>query len=84
VYLKASTAEGKVRIGFDVPAADDLGSVEINREGYSQILASPWWEEMVADVIETPEMCDKDDPPEQVLEYARDVVSEYLRKRARL
>jgi hypothetical protein len=26
-------------------------------------------------------MCDPEDPPHQVLEYARDVVSEYIRKR---
>jgi hypothetical protein len=39
---------------------------------------------MVTDVIETPEMCESDDSPHQVLEYARDVVSEYIRKRAAL
>ena len=47
-------------------------------------LEAPWWDEMVADIVETPAMCEPDDPPEQVLEYARDVVSEYIRKRARL
>ena len=31
-----------------------------------------------------PEMCDDEDSPEQVLEYAMDVVSEYIRKRAQL
>jgi hypothetical protein len=39
---------------------------------------------MVADIIETPEMCDPEDAPEQVLQYARDVVAEYIRKRASL
>jgi hypothetical protein len=39
---------------------------------------------MVTDIVETPEMCDPEDPPEQVLAYARDVVSEYIRKRAEL
>jgi hypothetical protein len=29
-------------------------------------------------------MCDSEVPPEQVLEYAKDVVSEYVRKRAKL
>lgn len=37
---------------------------------------------MVTDIIETPEMCDTDDSPEQILEFAQDVVSEYVRKRA--
>ena len=41
----------------------------------------PWWDEMVTDVNETPDACDPDDPPHQVLEYAKDVVSEYVRKR---
>ena len=39
---------------------------------------------MVTDIIETPEMCDPDDSPEQILEYAKDVVAEYIRKRASL
>ena len=40
--------------------------------------------DFVMDIIETPEMCDPDDPADQVLGYAQDVVSEYIRKRASL
>ena len=40
-----------------------------------------WWDEMVADIVETPDMCAPDDSPQQVLGYAKDVVSEYIRKR---
>jgi hypothetical protein len=36
------------------------------------------------DVRETPAFCDPDDPPEQVLRCARDVVGEYIRKRFQL
>ena len=60
-------------IGFDAPTADEMARAGLNPEGSRQILAAPWWDEMVADVVETPEMCDPADPPEQVLRYARDV-----------
>ena len=36
---------------------------------------------MVADIIDTPEFAEPDESPEQVLQYARDVVVEYFRKR---
>lgn len=84
VYLKDGGAGGEAAVGFDAPTADELAKADLNREGLRQILDAPWWDEMVADVVETPEMCDPADPPEQVLEYARDVVSEYIRKRATL
>ncbi len=53
----------------------------LNAEGVKRILRVPWWEEMVADIVETPDYCDPGDSPQQVLEYARDVVSDYIRKR---
>ena len=61
-----------------------MAGAGLNAEGSRQILAAPWWDEMVDDVVETPEMCDPEDPAAQVLQYARDVVSEYIRKRAQL
>ena len=60
-------------VGFD-PRRPTSWTAGLNREGCRQILDAPWWDEMVADVVETPEMCDPEDPPEQVLQYARDVV----------
>ena len=84
VYLEDPAADGEVGIGFDVRAARELDRADLNPEGCRQILDAPWWDEMVTDVVETPEMCDAGDPPERVLEYARDVVSEYIRKRAKL
>ena len=84
VHLKDPGTDGEVSIGFDVPTAEELSATELNVEGLREILDSPWWNEMVVDVVETPEMCDADDSPEQVLQYARDVVSEYIRKRASL
>ena len=40
-----------------------------------------WWSEMVTDVVETPEFSDPGESAEQVLEYARDVIKEYVAKR---
>lgn len=84
VHLKDRRADGEVAIGFDAPTADEMARAGLDPEGCTQILDAPWWDEMVADIVETPEMCDPGDPPERILEYARDVISEYIRKRARL
>jgi len=84
VYLDDRAADGEVAVGFDVPTAEEMTRAGLNAEGSRQILDAPWWDEMVADIVETPELCDPGEPPEQVLDYARDVVSEYLRKRAKL
>jgi len=74
----------RIVIRFDAPTLDAMTEAGLHREGSGQILAASWWDEMVDDIVETPDMCDSDDSPEQVLAYARDVVSEYIRKRATL
>ena len=84
VRLSDQAAGEEVAVEFDAPAADQMAGAGLNADGCRQILEAPWWDEMVADVVETPEMCDTDDPPDRVLRYARDVVSEYIRKRASL
>jgi len=84
VRLKDAETAGEVAVEFDVPTADEMVRAGLDPEGSRQILEAPWWDEMVADTLETPDMCDPDDPPEQVLQYARDVISEYIRKRAQL
>ncbi|MGD2153993.1 MAG: hypothetical protein PVG79_12055 [Gemmatimonadales bacterium] len=71
-------------IRFDAPTLADMTAAGLDPEGSRTILAAPWWDEMVAEVVETPDMCEPEDTPEQVLAYARDVVSEYIRKRATL
>lgn len=68
-------------ITFRAPTEEEMIDAGLNAEGAKRILRVPWWEEMVADIVETPALCDPDDPPQQVLEYAKDVVSEYIRKR---
>lgn len=84
VDLKDGEGGGEVAIDFNAPAADEMVQAGLNAEGCRRILNAPWWEEMAEDIVATPEMCDPEDPPEQVLQYARDVVSEYIRKRAEL
>ena len=83
VRLEKGGADGTI-IAFDAPTAEEMTRAGLNPAGCRQILDAPWWDEMGADIVETPDMCDPEDPPEQVLEYARDVVSEYIRKRAEL
>jgi len=84
VHLEDGGEGGEVTIGFGAPTADEMVNAGLDAEGCQSILDAPWWDEMVTDIIETPEMGDPDDTPEQVLDYARDVVSEYIRKRANL
>lgn len=84
VHLRDPGEDGAVCVGFDVPTVDQMAGAGLNAEGASQVLGAPWWDEMVEDIVETPEMCEPDDSPEQVLQYAKDVVTEYIRKRAEL
>ena len=53
----------------------------ITPEIAGRLVAAPWWAEMIDDVAETPDFCEPDDTPDQVLQYARDVVKEYVAKR---
>lgn len=74
--------EGKtIQIAFDNPTGDEMVAAGLNPDGVRCLLGLPWWDEMVTDIIETPDFCEDGDEPEQILEYARDVVSDYIRKR---
>jgi hypothetical protein len=84
VQLEGRGSDGAVVVEFDAPTADEMAGQGLNADGSRRILSMPWWDEMVTDIVETPEMCDPEDLPEQVLAYAKDVVSEYIRKRAEL
>jgi hypothetical protein len=84
VRLEGGKGDDETAIGFDAPTVDEMVGAGLDPQGSRQILDAPWWDEMVDDVVETPEMCDEEDTPDQVLEYAKDVVSEYIRKRAQL
>jgi hypothetical protein len=77
ISLDATTNE----LAFAAPSEAEMLDAGLNPEGVMWILHVPWWEEMVSDIYETPEFCESDDSPEQVLEYARDVVTDCIRKR---
>jgi len=81
VSLGQEEAKGQVIITFNVPTEEEMIDADLNADGVKRILLVKWWDEMVADIVETPDMCDPDESPQQVLEYAKDVVSEYIRKR---
>lgn len=81
VTLSPHKFEEKIVIDFKAPSPKEMIDAGLNVDGVHQILNSSWWEDMVQDIVETPEMCGDDEAPEQVLEFARDVVSEYIRKR---
>jgi hypothetical protein len=72
---------GSRTVVFETPGEDELLAAGLSPEGVRRLLAAPWLEEMVSDVLETPEFCEPGDSPEQILRYARDVVGEYIRKR---
>jgi hypothetical protein len=84
VQLKDAEPGADAAIAFDAPTIDDMTAAGLDAEGSGRILAAPWFGEMVEDIMDTPDMCEEGDTPEEVLAYARDVVTEYIRKRAEL
>ena len=81
---------GRVRLVADPPDCklvyDDLDRDGMVAAGIAEAVAdrladAPWWAEMIVDVEETPEFCEPEATAEEVLEYGRDVVREYFRKR---
>lgn len=81
VKLSPKETKGPIVITFLAPIEEEMIGAGLNVEGVKRILRVPWWEEMITDITETPDYCDPGDSPQQVLEYARDVVSDYIRKR---
>lgn len=81
VLLGSKETKDPVVITFLSPSEEEMISSGLNPEGVKGILHTPWWEEMVTDIIETPEYCEPEESSQQVLEYARDVVSDYIQKR---
>ena len=84
VHLSPQEAKSPVVITFHSPTEEEMIDAGLNTEVVKRILRVPWWEEMITDIVETPDYCDPGDSPQQVLEYARDVVSDYIRKRVPL
>ena len=73
--------DSEIKIRFDEPANEDFKAANFSGEIIKLTLDASWWQEMVDDIIETPDFVEPDASPEQVLGYARDLVTEYIGKR---
>ena len=73
--------EGGVEIIFDEPDAEDFKSTGFYGEIIELTLYSSWWDEMISDLIETPDFAEPGDSTEIVLGYACDLIQEYVSKR---
>ena len=80
VSLNPKKDNNEIIINFDTPTESEMINAGLNSEGVNRILNVSWWDEMVEDILETPDMCDPEDSPEDILQFAKDVVSEYIRK----
>jgi hypothetical protein len=81
VHLDTNREKDMTAVSFAAPTEEEMIGAGLNVEGTRRLLQVPWWDEMVTDIVETPDFCEPEDSPQQVLEYARDVVSDYIRKR---
>ncbi|MFH1177847.1 MAG: hypothetical protein V1750_10615 [Acidobacteriota bacterium] len=84
VALGLLSLDGAATVTFAAPKPEDMLRAGLDPAGVKAVRSAPWWDEMVADVIDTPSFCGADEPPEEVLGYARDVIAEFLRKRVKL
>ncbi len=80
VQLTPDTDSGSVSIEFEPPTLQEMAKAGLHQDGFMRLLNMPWWDEMVTDVIETPEVCEPDEEAPVVLKYAKDVISEYIAK----
>jgi hypothetical protein len=71
----------EIAVLFDEPDPDDFSDENFGPEIVDLTLESEWWEEMIIDIVETPDFAEPNESADQVLEYARDVVKEYVAKR---
>jgi len=70
-----------IAISFDEPGSGDFTAAGFASEAVELTLHSDWWAEMGTDIVETPDFAEPGESPEQILQYARDVVKEYVAKR---
>jgi hypothetical protein len=74
-------SDGKPAIVFDRPSETEMIAAGLDPPTTRRLLNSPWWPEMVDDILETPDFAEPEAAPTTVLSYARDVVWEYIGKR---
>jgi hypothetical protein len=69
------------RVDFDEPDEEAMAGAGFGPEVAAKTLRAPWWPDMIADIVETPDCAGPDCGPDLLLQYARDVVHEYIAKR---
>lgn len=79
--VNLADATDGIAITFDEPNPEEFSGAGFGSEAVELTLGSDWWAEMTTDIVETPEYAEPGDSPGQVLQYARDVVKEYVAKR---
>ena len=84
ITIGGEKADNLLTVAFDIPDLTAMKDAGLEEEASKEVLEAAWWDEMVSDIVETPDFCEPDDPPEQVLIYAQDVVMDYLRKRVKI
>jgi len=82
IQSRVGLGQGDVlTITFDEPTAEDFAAQGLGKDAVALTLGSAWWAEMATDIVETPDYAEPGESAEQILDYARDVVVEYVRKR---
>jgi hypothetical protein len=84
VTLAGGGAHGARTIAFAEPSEEEMTAAGLDASLSAAVREAPWWAEMAAEIVETPDFCAADEPAEMVLEFARDVAREYVRKRVTL
>ena len=59
VQLDSSDTGNPSQISFSIPTHDEMIQAGLNPKGVQHIVAAPWWEDMVTDIIETPDFCER-------------------------
>ena len=73
--------EGERAVAFNPPTAGEMAVAGLDGNTVTRLTSVAWWQEMVDDIIETPDFAEPDVTPAVVLDYAKDVIQEYIGKR---
>lgn len=67
-------------IAFEPPTSAEMTAGGLDAATVNRLLAVPWWQEMIDDIIDTPDFAEPEASEEVVLGYARDVIREFIGK----
>lgn len=81
VKIEKPEGEDSLAVSFESPMYDEMLNSGMNPKVIDAVLKSSWWDEMITDIVETPDFCEPGADQDEVLGCARDVVFEYIAKR---